>query len=305
MDTTNFFDFDFGANETQTLDTILRQARDTVNAGLLGAESSPQEQTRSQQQADDLLNSLSQQVARFASEPEVFRFDKANYTSHGLPVPTQIEQILEENRIYWVHFPIIMHPQEDRPFTKIKVAVEFNPGVDDGQSRPRALTILPEPRFRDRLAHEGELKLSLNANLEFEAHTGDIDIPIPTTGSLGLDSGLTTANVARLGLTVFPFTYRLRAAEITNSAARAEQVYWTVKGNKFFQDNRPEFIVILQVPKSIASVRIAAAMQAYSEVRLADRILRLFRPNVKRYLEAGAPIPDQRTPDQWDITAKL
>jgi hypothetical protein len=307
MDYQKIFDFDFEGTSRQDL---LQQAYETV-AGLsdyLGSENTDKTKSSAQIQAEELLDRLSQQIAQFADSPEVYQLEEKDFANYDLPIPEKLEQILKENRIYWIHFPIILHSQEDRAFNKIKVAVEFNPGESHNHLRPRVLTILPNKKFRDRLATTGEAKAGIGTNIEFDVQTGPIELPIPNSrrslkvGNLGI---LSVEDVAKLGLVVFPFEYKLRAREIDHSDAHAEQVYWTVIGDKFFQDNRPEFVVLLQVPNQVKKLKIAAALQAYSKVILDDNLIEYLTRKVASFFKAGAPIQDIKTPDDWDITKRL
>jgi hypothetical protein len=65
------------------------------------------------------------------------------------------------------------------------------------------------------------------------------------------------------------------------------------------------FIVVLQVPNEVETVKIAAELHTHSKVTLHDDVLRFLIGKVKSFFEQGAPIRNIKRPDEWDITTSL
>jgi hypothetical protein len=292
------FDFDF---EGESRDLLLSEASETFSSGVLGEYTTVQ--TPDQTAAQQVLSRLKQQIAKFGAHPEVYELEEKHFSEHGLPIPVRFKDISKDHHVYWINFPIMMHRQEENAFNKIKVRVEFNPGEAEAHLRPRTLTMLPHSKFQDLFATQGEAKLGLDAELEFEAKTSTINTLVPTAGGqVDSSGGLTADNVSRLGLLSLPFEYRLRAEQIENSGTNAAQAYWMVSGGQFFQENLPKFIVVLQVPKDVQTVRVTAALQAYTEITLSSDELQDSRDKLVRFFRAGAPVEDLKGPEDWVIT---
>lgn len=88
--------------------------------------------------------------------------------------------------------------------------------------------------------------------------------------------------------------------------AGTEKVFWRMSEERFFQEDDPTFIVVMQVPREVKEVKIAAAMQAYHSFNLwaADlsAVMGYLRERVATFFSKGAPIRDTKV---WDLTPKL
>jgi hypothetical protein len=77
-------------------------------------------------------------------------------------------------------------------------------------------------------------------------------------------------------------------------------------GAEFFQEDDRTFIVVLQVPKSVNEVKIAAALQAYHKPNVAamglGESIRYFGSRLATFFRKGAPATDTKL---WDITPSL
>ena len=59
---------------------------------------------------------------------------------------------------------------------------------------------------------------------------------------------------------------------------------------------------MLQVPKDVQTVRVAAALQAYTQITLSSDELQDARDKLVRFFGAGAPVEDLKGPEDWVIT---
>lgn len=315
------FDFDFGGVSRRTLVDSARQTlhaldeelgtADEVRRGMKvpgeaeapGAPAPAPEGTVSA--ADALLAQLNDQRVDFSDYVDIYPLREKNFTDHGLAVPPRFKDLSKQSNFYWVRFPIFYQNKPNTPYNKIECALEFNPGEADGFKRPRAMLLLPDRKFSNLLELTDSLSVKIGENFEFEAATGDIQVSAGGAKAGG-KAGVDVATAGNLGLAVGPFTYTLKKAKVENSSPGAEKVFWRVTGSEFFQDSVPQFVVVLQVPKGVASVRIAAALQAYSYFNLAAAgigdVLRYLGERVANFFRAGAPVRDTH---EWDISRSL
>jgi hypothetical protein len=289
------FAFDFNAEDRSAL---LDEGKRTILA--LYSNLGPGEATRdaaaeaATEAAARLLTQLNQEVAQFSEFPEVLQLKEEHFTQHGLEVPQRFHELGEHYRFYWLYFPITLFPLENFPFAKIELAVEFNPGVAEGHLRPRAHMILPDKKFEQLLEFSNSLEVGIGEDFEFKA----------TSGAIGADVEARLAG--KLGLVAGPFKYTLKKALIEHSAVGAEKVFWRVVGAEFFQENDLTFIVVLQVPRSIENVSIAAALQAYHQANIGamglTQFIRFLRTQLANFFRVGSPVRDTQV---WDITSRL
>lgn len=296
------FEFNFGSEDRATL---LGEAVDTIRAldqELSAAERGPM---RGISPADQLLEQLNQQQATFSQYVDIYPLREKHFSEHGLPVPARFRALTKDYNLYWIRFPIFYQNRPNMPFNKIECLLEFNPGEAAGHLRPRALLLLPDRKFKQLLELSDSLTLRIGENFEFEAETGDLSASVGGAGG-SLSAGVDVAAAGKLGLTVGPFTYTLKKAQVENSSAGSEKVFWRVTGSEFFQESAPQFVVVLQVPKSVASVRIAGALQAYSHFNLGaaglSEALKYLGDRLANFFRKGAPVRDAR---EWDISPSL
>jgi hypothetical protein len=314
------FDFDFGGLSRSTL---VDSARQTIHAldEELGAEEgvrrgmevpgappapgAPVPAGETVNAAETLLAELNEQRANFSDYVDIYPLREKNFTDHGLAVPVRFRELSKKSNFYWVRFPIFYQNKPNTPFNKIECALEFNPGEMDGYRRPRAMLLLPDRKFTNLLELSDSLSVKIGENFEFEAATTDMHVSTPA-GTVGGKAGVDVATAGNLGLAVGPFTYTLKKAKVENSSPGAERVFWRVTGSEFFQESVPQFVVVLQVPKDVTNVRIAAALQAYSFFNLAAAgigdVLRYLGERVASFFKAGAPVRDTQ---EWDISRSL
>ncbi len=85
-------------------------------------------------------------------------------------------------------------------------------------------------------------------------------------------------------------------------------VAWRLDGAEFFQENQPDFVIVLQVPKETQTVKVSAALQAYRYFNFASAGVRAavkqLSSKLKGYFEGGLPVRDETNPP-WDLTPVL
>jgi len=304
MDSISHFDFDFDFGGRSRAD-LLAEAKETVHGlrGPLGPEPGAADPTV--EAASRLLTELEQTVAEFSAFPQVLRLEEKHFADHGLPVPRRFQDLSQEYRFYWLHFPMTLKPLENSPFVKLKCAVEFNPGIADGRLRPRAHMILPDKKFKQLLEFNDSLELRIGENFEFEAASEDLALQageLKATGKASVDAKV----AGNVGLLAGPFTYRLKRAQVDHSPVGTEKVFWTLDGAEFFQEDDPTLIAILQVPLTVDEVKIAAALQAYHQFSLLagtlGEVINYLRQRLATFFRQGAPVQDTQV---WDISPSL
>jgi len=299
------FEFNFAeTNRTNLLDeaqkTLEAIASDSVlgNRAPDGADLKPDPAVEA---ASRLLNQLNEETAEFSAYPDVLELKESHFVKHGLAVPVRFKDKSKTSRFFWLRFPITLAPLEDRPFHKLECAVEFNPGVTDGHLRPRAEMILPDRKFNTLLEAHQSLELRIGENFEFEAAVPPID-----AGLARADASVDAKAAAQLGLVAGPFKYSVKKATLEHSSPGAAKVFWRMSEERFFQQDDPLFVVVMEVPKEVKEVKIAAAMQAYHSFNFwaanLSAVAEYIGERVATFFRKGAPLRDTKI---WDITPRL
>ena len=288
------FDFDFGQQDRTAL---LKEAGAVLRG--LGQELGGAENASAgdlQSAATNLLQQLDAEIARFGEHPDVLHLNDKDFTAHGLPIPVQFADLERNYSFCWTRIPLVLKPLNAQPFVRLKCALEFNPGAE-AHLRPKARMILPDRKFKTLLEANDSLELRIGENFEFE----------PTLPKLPVGTASVEAKAAaKLGFVAGPFTYRLRRAQVDHSPAGSSTVFWSLEGSEFFQENDVDLIVILQIPREVTQVKIAAAMQAYHSFRLLSATLgeavAYLGHRLTNFFKSGAPVQDTAV---WDISSDL
>jgi hypothetical protein len=121
-----------------------------------------------------------------------------------------------------------------------------------------------------------------------------------------LQAGVDAKLAGEIGVIAGPFRYSLKKAQLDHSPVGTEKVFWTLDGAEFFQDDDPTLIVVLQIPKAVEQVKIAAALQASHRFNLFVASLgahiKYFSEQLANFFRKGAPAQDTHV---WDITPNL
>jgi hypothetical protein len=288
------FSFDLASIDRQT---VLQEAGRLIDAGRSHLSSGSMVPPTTAE--GDLVRDLIEDYAELAGMPDVYRITEKDFLDRQRPVPVRFQELSRQWRFFWVRFPIGLMPRRNWAFNRLEVKVEFNPGGTPG-TRPKSYQILPEKRFQNLLMVTDRLEVSIDEKFEFNAKAaGDVGVAkAQATAVLGGQAGFK--------MVAGPYEHRVSKAKIDNSGTGLEWVFWRLDGGEFFQENRPDLVVIVQVPREAKHFTVAAAMQAYRFFNYAaadfqDAIKGL--PSlVASFFRAGAPLGDRK---QYDLTAQL
>jgi hypothetical protein len=281
--------------------SVLKDAAKLIDAagGPLGPSGEPIESDEGKQ-----TRALLADEARLPAYPDIYRISDEDFLAQHKPQPVTIKQLVENFNFLWVRFPIGLHPQLHWAFNMLEVRLEFGVG-EPAHLRPKAYRILPDKRFSELLKANMTLEFKLNENLEFEASTGKVMASsgmASASGSAGLGGELK----GNAGVVFGPFQYGVKKAKIDHSAPGLEWVFWRLDGAEFFQEDVPELITILQVPKALKQCTIHAELQAsrYFNFGAApwQKAITQIPSMLRRFFEEGMPLRDEKP---WDITRSL
>ncbi|MCS6872249.1 MAG: hypothetical protein RML95_09690 [Anaerolineae bacterium] len=300
------FEFDFGGESREAL---MAEVRENV-IGLARELGEPRvtrsmgETTRRMESAlspaEQLLKELNEQKAFLSRQLDFLKLEEAHFAEQNLPVPELFKRLSERFNFYWLHLPIGYYARPNMPFVRVECAIEFNPSAADNQ-RPISALILPNKKFLTLLQTNTEATVRLGKNFEFEVQTGNVSLPV-ASGGASLSTGVSVGGAVSVG----PFNYRLVRAQIEHSGEKTHKVFWRVSGAEFFRERVPQFAVVLQVPRHVTELKVAAAVQAYSSFNLAaadlGAIIAYLGERLRNFLRAGAPVRDVA---MYDLSAQL
>jgi hypothetical protein len=251
--------------------------------------------------AGNLLRDLKSDRAEFAGFPEIYRITDESFLAADKPVPVGFSQLAERSNFYWVYFPLVLFPARNSAFNRLELGVKFSGGDGAAHLQPKAYQILPNQQFQTLVEANQGLEVRLDEQLQFDVKPVDINTPIGGAG------GAVSAKAAgQAGLVVGPFVYKVKRAKIQHTAVGAESVFWRLDGAEFFQEDTPEFIVVLQVPKELREVRIQAELAAYRSFNFFSAGLReaieQLGEGLRNWLKGGAPVSHQAN---YDISPRL
>jgi hypothetical protein len=251
-----------------------------------------------------LTRALSDDEARLPAYPDMHRITDADFLAQHKAMPVTLQQLAENFNFYWLRFPIGLRPQLHWAFNLLEVRVEFGAGAPP-HLRPKAYRILPDKQFKTLLEANMSLEFKLNENLEFEASTGQLAAAAgPATARATAAAGGTAK--AGAGAVFGPFQYSVKQAKIDHTAPGLEWVFWRLDGAQFFQEDVPELITILQVPKELKACEVKAELQASRYFNFAaaplQKAIAQIPALLKGFFEAGLPLRDEKT---WTVTPSL
>lgn len=251
-----------------------------------------------------LTRALSADEARLPAYPDMHRIRDEDFIAGNKLVPVTIQQLAKSFNFYWLRVPIGLRPQLHWAFNLLEVRVEFGAGAP-AHLRPKAYRILPDKQFKTLLEANISLEFKLNENLEFEASTGKLAAAAGPAAAIA-NAGAGGTAKAGAGALFGPFQYSVKQARIDHTAPGLEWVFWRLDGAQFFQDDVPELITILQVPKEMKACEVKAELQASRYFNFAaaplQKAIAQIPGMLKRFFDAGLPLRDEKT---WNVTPSL
>jgi hypothetical protein len=252
-----------------------------------------------------LARELAEESVDFAAYPVVYKITSRDFVSRNLPVPVRFRDLAEKWTFYWLYIPISLFPKRHWGFNRLEVAVEFNPGAKGRRARPKAFQILPAKKFATQFQAGVGVDIHLDEKFEFAVQTGVLEVEAgPASGKMG--GGVEAKVAATTGMVAGPFSYTIKKAKIDHTPIGMEKVRWRLDGAEFFEEDTPELIVIVQVPKGVTKVEVAAAMQAYHKFSFANaglqEAVKQLPARLREFFYAGLPA-ERKT--LWNISRDL
>jgi hypothetical protein len=257
--------------------------------------------------AGDVVRELMLDHASLPDSLDLYRITDQDFLNPKRPtaaraVPVRFKELTDKFTFYWLPIRVGLLPRRGWAFNRLEVKLAFNQESPAG-SRPKSWQVLPDRRFQTGLKVGTRLEVGLNENFEFSAQVAP---PSAENASAKLKAGVDATTAAGLGLVAGPFEYRVASAKIDQNGPGMDWVFWRLDGAEFFQEDRPELVVILQVPHSTRELKIAARMQAYRYFKFlaADfrDVVKGIPEKLRALFEGGLPVADAKP---YDLTAAL
>ncbi|MDJ0695366.1 hypothetical protein [Mastigocoleus sp. MO_188.B34] len=301
MNTPTDFEFDF--NGTERL-----QFLEELNALYSELGDDSQCQTPDNNPASRLFAKLNQEIAEFAKYPTIEKLSESYSINSGRTAPKKSQEISQDHKFYWIKLPITLFPSSNWYFNKLECLVEFSSEFSEAHLQPKVHSIFPERKFQQLFKANGNIEISIGGNMEFEANTGQLNLQAGEA-QVTTNAGAKAKLGSNFGLISEFSPCSLKADQIDHTDPGDSQVFWRINGAEFFQEDKPNLMVILQIPKSVQQVKIDAALQAYHRPNfwttvmgnLGD-LMRFLSNKGRTFYEKGAPIKDITT---WDISPNL
>jgi hypothetical protein len=319
------FDFDFGGESRQEM---FQEALDTLvamdhplgaadDASALSFDLNPE-----QKAAADLLGQLKTHVAELGYNPQMLELKEKTFEVYGWAVPKQFRDLHKTHRFFWMQVPVVLSQLENMPFSKLELAIEFNPAEPQPTRKPISVLIFPDKRIKQIAKFQQGASLKVGENFELVVATPDLDLGtekpvwgLPSGGVKGLptlypqvkaQAGVDLGASGGFSLALGPFDYDLKKLELEHTDLGNSKVFWKVFTAKYLHVDRPQFIVVFQVPRQVTELKVAAAMQAYHQFDAGaaglTQAFKVFREKVANFFRQGAPLQDTTV---WELTEKL
>jgi hypothetical protein len=253
-----------------------------------------------------LARSLKEDIAEFAGHPEVYPIsDEAFLGSSLQAVPVPFSELADRFAFYWVRFPLKLWPRRHWYFNRIEMYVEFNPDETDSKRRPKAYDIMPKQQWQTLMELSDQLEIHLDESFHFAAKVPTIGGDVGVLGG-GISGGIDAGGQGGLKLVVGPFLYRLRKAKIQHTDTGNESVFWRLDGSEFFQENTPQIVTIVQVPREVGRLTATAELAAYRYFNLGasglQRAVSTLPERLKSWFKGGMPV-FHRLKEPWELAS--
>jgi len=251
-----------------------------------------------QQAADpygQLLRDLITDRAEFAAHPDLRSLPAVS------PAQAAVStfRMTDEFSFWWLRIPLLLFPRRSWGFTRLEVRIELSPTEQHPERRPKAFDILPNRRFDTLLKAKSEVMLGVGVDGHFAVEVPEVGVAIPGVGMGSVGAGASAK--ARIGgeVGVGPLAVRMVAARVDHTAEGLEKVFWRLDGAEFFEENQPELVVVLQVPKGVETFDVVGVLQAYRRFNLfpagLQAAVRQLPEALRVFFSGGAPLSAQTT----------
>jgi hypothetical protein len=241
----------------------------------------------------DLVRGLVEDTAEFGTYPDIYPIPVLDLPYVDRTSPAWKAALEDGFTFWWLRIPLVLFPRRDWAFNRLEVRIEFNPQEPDPQLRPKAFDILPNRRFDTIMKAGAQISVTVGADGRFAVNTGNFALDVGgVSASVGAGVRAGASIGGELGFTAMP--YRAVAARVDHTNEGLERVFWRLDGAEFFQENPPQLIVILQVPRGCVSPEMLAVMQAYRRFNLfpagLQAAIRQLPEALRVFFSQGAPI---------------
>ncbi len=302
------FDFDFGGESRQEMfqeavDALVAEGHPlgaAVDGSALSLDLDPE-----QKAASDLLQQLKTHVAELGDNPQMLELKAKTFEEYGWAVPKQFRDLGKTHRFYWMQVPVFLSQLENMPFSKLELAIEFNPAEAQSTRKPVSVLIFPDKRIKQIAKFEQGASLKVGENFELDVATPELDLKAGAAKAEG-QAGVELGASGGFSLALGPFNYDLKKLELEHTDLGNSKVFWKVFSARYLHTERPQFIVVFQVPRQVTQLKVAAAMQAYHQFDTGaaglTQVFKVFRDKVSNFFRQGAPLQDTTV---WELTEKL
>jgi hypothetical protein len=251
-----------------------------------------------------LLRELSSDTAEFAAYPDVRPLPQVSPSTEAV---TNF-RLQDRFTFWWLRIPLLLFPRRNWAFSRLEVRIEFSPDEPQPDLRPKAFDILPDRRFDTVLKAGAHALLSVGADGHFTVRTPDVSVPVTGGAVVAAGAGAQAKASVESHVEFNPVEFRAVAARVDHTAPGLEKVFWRLDGSEFFQENQPEFVVVLQVPQEVESASVVGVLQAYRRFNLfpagLQAAIRQLPEAIRVFFQQGAPLAARKTyeialPRQW------
>ena len=244
-------------------------------------------------------------VAEFAGYPQVYKITDKDFVKAKFNVPASFTKLTKEYTFYWLFFPVLLFPQYDWAFNRLELEVKMRSDDPAPHMQPVAHQILPNQQFQSLVQADTNLEISLGENFEFSAKVPTLSANAGVlSGTVG--AGVDVKGAAGAGLVLGPFNYHVKRAKIQHTTTGAERVFWRLDGAEFFQEDAPQPVIVVRVPKNVKEVHIDASLYAYRYFNLAAAGLQSAIASLPKalrlFFEGNLPLGSSAN---WDLTPSL
>ncbi len=294
---------DFSSQVAENRSALLLEAADRLDrlAGHLGETDGGDGEPDPYGQ---LLRDLVADKAEFAAYPDL----------RPLPAVSPAQDAASSFRLqdrfsfWWLRVPLLLFPRRNWAFNRLEVRVEFSPQQQRADLRPKVFDILPNRRFDTVMRAGVHVLLSVGADGHFSVKTPEITAPLPPTGMVSAGAGAEAQASVGAQVGFGPIRFRASAAKVDHTAEGLDKVFWRLNGAEFFQENQPELIVVLQVPREVDTAAVVGVLQAYRRFNLfpggLQAAIRQLPEALRVFFAQGAPLEaraayDLALPRDW------
>jgi len=160
-------------------------------------------------------------------------------------------------------------------------------------------------KFKKLFEVSNSVEFGIGANFELTATSGKLNAQTGTA-KIAAEAGVDGKVIGKTNFVYGPLTYTIKKAQLDHSPSGTEKVFWRLSDADFIREDDPNFVVVLQVPREVNQIKIAAAIQAYHSFSIVQggllEAIRYFGSRLATFFRKGLPIQDTQV---WDITSKL